>query len=308
LFQTRLRYDGEVNANTAARFYISLFTVIQSGVAVGCGSVPPVAPDATVDAQAGIDAFKCPGHDEDGDGWNDDCDNCPTIANPDQRNDGELVASQLVDALGDVCDPRPALSGDRIAFVEYFNNGIPSIFDTQYSGVVAVDDAVRLGGASSSGFANLDGGVAGFTRAEFAFRVDSASATEEQWAGLNIFQQTPIDFAPGIFASGPWTAPGPLTFFLRERVMAPGMPKVSTGGNLSPAHTSPYVAGEQFQITVDTEGVLGYRAIKMVTTRPGDSNKAISELQEPRLPASSYMMLQTHNVGADFQYIIIYAK
>jgi hypothetical protein len=91
-------------------------------------------------------------------------------------------------------------------------------------------------------------------------------------------------------------------------VVDPGMPKVSTGGNLSPAHTSPYVAGEQFQITVDTEGALGYSAIKMVTARPGDINKVTSELQEPRLLPTSYMMLQTNNVGADFQYIIIYAK
>ncbi len=51
----------------------------------------PGAPDAP-------DAPRCAGQDEDGDGYPDLCDNCPSVPNPDQANaDG--------DDLGDACDP-----------------------------------------------------------------------------------------------------------------------------------------------------------------------------------------------------------
>ena len=55
------------------------------------------------------------GHDEDGDGFDDACDNCPEAANPDQSDCDH-------DGVGDVCDPDPALAGDRrtrfISFAE----------------------------------------------------------------------------------------------------------------------------------------------------------------------------------------------
>jgi hypothetical protein len=54
-------------------------------------------------------------HDEDGDGFDDECDNCPTVANADQGH--ELDA----DGVGDVCDPRPDVDGDRIAKFESFH-------------------------------------------------------------------------------------------------------------------------------------------------------------------------------------------
>ncbi|HSD89252.1 MAG TPA: hypothetical protein VLB44_17105 [Kofleriaceae bacterium] len=59
-------------------------------------------------------------HDEDGDGHDDACDNCPGIPNADQANALEAANGALVDQVGDACDPNPALSGDTIALFDAF--------------------------------------------------------------------------------------------------------------------------------------------------------------------------------------------
>jgi hypothetical protein len=83
----------------------------------------------TVDARRG-DGIDAPG-DMDGDGVPDDLDNCPTVANPDQRDhdvDGRGDVCDLCphipeavdvdsdgDGVGDACDPRPHTPGDHRA-------------------------------------------------------------------------------------------------------------------------------------------------------------------------------------------------
>ena len=79
--------------------------------------------DTTIDAaiDAPVDAGVSPGcaplttHDEDGDGVVDNCDNCPGIANADQKDSTESAP----DGVGDACDPRPS-AADRITLFEAF--------------------------------------------------------------------------------------------------------------------------------------------------------------------------------------------
>jgi hypothetical protein len=60
-------------------------------------------------------------HDEDGDGVVDECDNCPSIANANQSDVGEINAGQTADGVGDACDPRPAAGGDGIFLFDGMN-------------------------------------------------------------------------------------------------------------------------------------------------------------------------------------------
>jgi hypothetical protein len=279
-------------------------------VTVGCGNVA-VVPDASIDAvPLAIDAFKCPGgHDEDGDGFGDVCDNCPTIPNSDQLNVGEINANKTADTLGDACDPRPAESGDRIALVEFFNNGIPTGFFNNLN-IVRTADALRFGSTTTVGNLEFDAGVTDFTRAEFAFRVNAASPNQEQWCGLNVFQQVAGSFAPGIFGSGTWGAGAPLTFYLRERAPLPAAPRVSNERRFEPNHDQPYLADEQYRVLIDTKAVTTFDTLRITAKQLSATAAAatVSELQAPKIPATSNMMLSTNFVEADYQYVVVYAK
>src|SRR5258706_1865559 len=70
---------------------------------------------------APIGAHDCSNpNDEDGDGVVDGCDNCPTVANPDQADTTEKARLQFPDGVGDACDLWPFLGGDLIAHLHTF--------------------------------------------------------------------------------------------------------------------------------------------------------------------------------------------
>jgi hypothetical protein len=252
------------------------------------------------------DARPCAGPDEDGDGYGDACDNCPTIANPDQKNVGESNIGKNPDVLGDACDPRPADEGDRIVLAEFFNDGLPPGFVLDQA-ALAVPGAIRVGTTTGVGNISFNSAIAEFTRAEFTFRVQAASATAEQWSGLNIYQVETNMFTPGIFASGVWNMDmSSLNFFARQRVG-----QVDKKGELKqfiPTHIEPYKVDEQYRVSVDTAAGLGFNAIEVNTLRIGDAQGVTSTLQNPTLAPTAIMKLQSSQVVSDFQYIIVYAK
>ena len=91
------------------RGWAALLFVAGCDRALGLHPVVPsdVSPDAIVCWTSTL-----ANHDEDGDGLDDHCDNCPADYNPDQRDSDH-------DGVGDACDPHPGLA-DRIARFDSF--------------------------------------------------------------------------------------------------------------------------------------------------------------------------------------------
>lgn len=134
---------------------------------VGCGRLEfaTVRPDG--------DATSCSGHDEDGDGVPDACDNCPHLVNPGQE-DGDR------DGVGDVCDPQPALPREHIAVFETFaaDNG-----DWDFGGATPVfeNDGLRIDTRSSNAELGLRaGGVPGKDTYTLAGRVNGSNGGSHQ--------------------------------------------------------------------------------------------------------------------------------
>lgn len=110
---------------------------------IGCsfdngGVGDDVAPDASGEVDTDDDGVadaddNCPEvanpnqRDEDADGVGNACDNCPGLANADQANTGETDAGAEADGAGDACDPEPAAAGNDILVFEPFDD--PSAFD-----------------------------------------------------------------------------------------------------------------------------------------------------------------------------------
>lgn len=86
-----------------------------TGVATSCETPPthsvfdarPCTPDPTR-------------HDEDGDGFPDSCDVCPTVVDPLQSDRTEADNRGFPDGVGDACDLAPGLSGEDLAVLHTF--------------------------------------------------------------------------------------------------------------------------------------------------------------------------------------------
>jgi hypothetical protein len=137
-------------------------------------------PDATVIVDAMPDSSTSGTTDTDGDGVVDASDNCPTIANADQRDhdaDGKGDVCDLCphlasatdpdgdgDGVGDACDPRPATAGDaRVLFEGFYDNTGFATWTTN-GGTWAVANGA-LTQSSTSGITTATPPLAAITRA-----------------------------------------------------------------------------------------------------------------------------------------------
>lgn len=100
-------------------------------------TAPPIEP---------VDPHDCPiHHDEDGDQIDDFCDNCPTVANPDQLDTTEVALRQFPDRVGNACDLWPALGGDLVAHFATFADSSESN-QWRGSGWTIADDQAHAAG------------------------------------------------------------------------------------------------------------------------------------------------------------------
>jgi len=87
-------------------------------------------------------------HDEDGDQIDDFCDNCPTVANPDQRDTTEQRLRAFPDGVGDACDLWPSLGGDLVAHLHRFDDPAADAALWTGSGWTVSGDAAHATGAA----------------------------------------------------------------------------------------------------------------------------------------------------------------
>ena len=112
------------------------------GVATSCETAPT--------PHAGFDARPCTPdparHDEDGDGFPDSCDVCPTVVDPLQGDTTEAEAHSFPDGVGDACDIGPGLSGEDLAVLYTFVEPSPRLIGTGWT--IADDVATAADPAS----------------------------------------------------------------------------------------------------------------------------------------------------------------
>lgn len=97
----------------------------------------------TTPTHSGFDARPCTPdpvlHDEDGDGFPDSCDVCPTVVDPLQSDTTERDSHAFPDGVGDACDIAPGLSGEDLAALFTFVEDTPRLIGTGWT--VAADMA-----------------------------------------------------------------------------------------------------------------------------------------------------------------------
>ncbi|HEY4059745.1 MAG TPA: thrombospondin type 3 repeat-containing protein [Kofleriaceae bacterium] len=241
----------------------------------------------------------CGGHDEDGDGVGDACDRCPTVPDPDQADNQELLAGNAADGVGDACDPRPSLSGDYVQFFTAFSD--PNDAMTKQiapEGPYAIDsDVLHLGAVGASGAGKFEG-LSPFTRTAIHYTLKTvAQKPQSKWAGIWTHVSDSFELNNATFSQAAQSSATFGIYYAKEAVH--GM----DGG-------SPQVAGPELTVglpvtfMVDTSLATGGDAV--LHTEVNGAALADTTWTE-MLPQTGRFELEATQLRADYDYVIIYA-
>ncbi len=289
---------------------MNFFCATVSAIAIiGCGRLgfaPSTSSDAhdrgdATDATDALDqdARNCVGHDEDGDGITDNCDNCPATPNLDQLDIGEIVNGSLPDGVGDACDPRPNLPGDFIAF---FNGCDQASADFTYFGTVNFSqDGMVLGNAITTGSAQL-AYQPNMTRSVVQLAIVKPRSTAgAQWAGFWYRNSTPGGRA--VLASVNQNNSG-LGAIAELDETVPGF----NNNKSAPITIAPNLLIDMaFTLTIDTPRLTnGGDKLRLQSTMPFLESTTSVTLNPGDIIGAPY--LEASMMAARIQYLIIYGS
>jgi hypothetical protein len=172
----------EISAQNSFLGHSSLRGHFGLGDATAIDSLIAIWPSGHVTVKTGITAnqmitiTECTGPDSDGDGYPDDCDNCPSISNPNQLDTDK-------DGVGDVCDNCPVLPNTAQADTDLDGHGDacdncpakpnPGQVDSNHDGIgdacCCIGVTGNVNGLGSVDLADLSALVSYLTGGGFAF-------------------------------------------------------------------------------------------------------------------------------------------
>ncbi|HEY5934754.1 MAG TPA: thrombospondin type 3 repeat-containing protein [Kofleriaceae bacterium] len=216
--------------------------------------------------------------DDDGDGVEDGCDNCPADANRDQASsDGDLV--------GDLCDPRPEDPGDRIVFFDSFVAPDP-IWQPFGTGTWSVADTAQQSLLVQDGTFVLDLEFDNAT-VQTSFTGQTPAAPPGTPSIVGVYVRIP----PGQETSLP--VPGVLCHAYRKD--STNVLKVEGAPEATPSDDEPLEDGAQVRLQLSSLG-------RCVGAR---DQLAPHTVEIPLTKASGKVGFYTHNSTAKFEWITV---
>lgn len=258
--------------------------------AAGCrfGFEPATTSDA--DTTDGAPTPTCSGHDEDGDGFPDGCDVCPTVNDPTQP-DGDG------DGVGDDCDPRPLIDGDYIQVFDPHTAMATAFYDSYAQAGSFQSDSLRLGTTTTAGQANFTLPAVP-TRIAVRMHVVDRSTTQIQWFGVWYSQD--VTATTRLFAQAD-DNPGPqlTSFALKEDSGTANRFSTRVDGNVD------YTPGDDLTMIIDADAVSGGTDTLRVLDR--QSNVIATTSLVINIARERRGFLEAEKSVIDFDYFIAYA-